>query len=414
VEKRIYPCDEHILPLSKIDRHALFIMEKLAASGHTAYLVGGSVRDLLLNQKPKDFDISTSAKPEEIKRLFRNCILIGRRFRLAHIRFGQKAIEVSTFRSGDPEADSLILRDNIWGTPEEDALRRDFTINGLFYDPATQTIIDYIGGFPDIQKNYLRTIGQPHLRFRQDPVRMIRLLKFQARFGFEIDPDTHVALLENRHEILKSSQARILEELLRMLEMGTSKSFFHLLTQHGFTQLLMPLLGSFLEDEKGNEVFSYLEEVDAHYHQSGGAKYERPLLLSCILFPMLQHRMRIHYLQREKLPHLGEIQNETLSLMRETFSPFFHLSRRMRMQLTFILTAQYRFTPLEKKKKYRLRIPRDPTFALALRFFKLRTCLEPGLFQMWEEWNKAFREHTCALTAPQKKDISSRFRHHAS
>lgn len=250
MERKTYPVDEHLLPLDKVDSDALYVMEKLRHAGHTAYLVGGSVRDLLLQKKPKDFDISTSAKPEEIKQLFRNCILIGRRFRLAHIRFGRKILEVSTFRSGDNESDTLILRDNVWGTPEEDVLRRDFTINGLFYDPASQTIIDYVGGYPDIQRKYLRTIGQAFLRFKQDPVRMLRLLKFQARFGLEIDPDALVALLECRGEIMKSSQARVLEELLRMLESGSSESFFKLMTEYGMLELMLPVLAQFLGTEE--------------------------------------------------------------------------------------------------------------------------------------------------------------------
>src|SRR6185503_17825507 len=209
-----YSFEEHGLSLQHIDLDALYVMEKLRAAGFVAYLVGGSVRDLLLNQKPKDFDISTSAQPEEIKKLFRNCILIGRRFRLAHIRFGKKTLEVSTFRSGATESDELIVRDNVWGSPEEDATRRDFTINGLFYDPATQEVIDYVDGYDDLQKKTLRTIGQPYIRFRQDPVRMLRLLKFQARFGFNVDSPSQIALVECRAEIVKSAPARILEELL--------------------------------------------------------------------------------------------------------------------------------------------------------------------------------------------------------
>lgn len=367
-------------------------MEKLVAEGHVAYLVGGSVRDLLLGKRPKDFDISTSAEPEEIKKIFRNCILIGRRFRLAHIRFGRKIIEVSTFRSGDPEADSLITRDNVWGSPEDDAVRRDFTINGLFYEPGEQIIIDYVGGFPDTQKKLLRTIGQPHLRFKQDPVRMIRLLKFQARFGFDVDNDTRIALLENKQEILKSSQARVLEELLKMLESGASRSFFHLLTEHGFTQHLLPELGAFLEGPDHNDVYAFLEEIDSRFEKPFAPPFERPILISSLLFPILQKRIRTRYLDREKSPHLGEIQNEVHGLLKETFQPFFHLSRRLKMAVHTILTTQYRFTPLEKRRRYRLRIPKDPSFPLAMQFFELRTHLEPALGQMWNEWNQAFSE----------------------
>lgn len=400
MEKKIYSASEHTLPLDKVDRHALYVMEKLASEGHTAYLVGGSVRDLLIGRKPKDFDISTSARPEEVKKIFRNCLLIGRRFRLAHIRFGRKIIEVATFRAGDPESEEIIVRDNIYGTAEEDALRRDFTINGLFYDPITQSIIDYVGGFEDIKKNYLRTIGQPHLRFKQDPVRMIRMLKFQARFGFEGDPDVRIGLLENRHEILKSSQARILEELLRMLESGASKTFFHLMTLHGFTQLLMPLLGEFLDTEEGEEIYDYLDTIDDHFKEQRESILERPVLLACLLYPLLDRRIKTRYSDRERTPHLGEIQNETSSLIHETFHPFFHISRRLRMALSLILSSQLRFTPNEKKKKYRIRIPRDPDFALALKFFKLRTQLEPALNQMWDEWNQAFMEAPAPHAAP--------------
>src|ERR1700733_9722711 len=163
---KIYVLDDHQIPLTAVDPDALRVVQNLQKAGHVAYIVGGGVRDLLLQQRPKDYDISTSAKPEEIKELFRSqCLLIGRRFRLAHIRCGRKILEVSTFRSGDPESDQLIVRDNEWGSPEQDVMRRDFTINGLFYDPATQTIIDYVGGYPDLQKKLLRTIGKPYLRF---------------------------------------------------------------------------------------------------------------------------------------------------------------------------------------------------------------------------------------------------------
>ena len=176
MQRIVYSTNDHQIDYNLIDPDALLVMQRLQEAGFTAYLVGGGVRDLLLKKIPKDFDISTSALPEEIKKLFpRNCILIGRRFRLADVRFGHKIIEVSTFRSGDNEGGSLIVHDNEWGTPEEDVLRRDFTINGLFYDPSNHTVIDYVGGWNDIQKKVLRTIGNAHYRFRQDPVRMIRL-----------------------------------------------------------------------------------------------------------------------------------------------------------------------------------------------------------------------------------------------
>ncbi len=389
MQQKIYPAEEHKLSLDQIDREALYVMEKLRAAGYIAYLVGGSVRDLLLGKKPKDFDISTSAEPEEIKQLFRNCILIGRRFRLAHIRFGKKVIEVATFRSGDIESADLVIRDNVWGSEEEDVMRRDFTINGLYYEPASQTIIDYVGGYPDTQRKYLRTIGQPFLRFKQDPVRMIRLLKFQARFGLEVDSDARIALLECRHEILKSSSPRILEELLRMLESGSAGSFVHLMTEHGLLQMIVPVLGEFLETEAGKEVYSYLQEVDTTFHEPSTPPIERSILVSCMLWPLFTKRVSAHFEERGHHPHLGEIYQEAQTLIDDIFGVFLHIPRRLKMEVGSILTSQYRLTPLEKRRSPRLRVPHDPDFPLALKFLQLRAALEPGLQLIWEEWSQA-------------------------
>ncbi len=391
MSQKTYPFDKHRLNIDKVDPDALYVMEKLRANGHTAYLVGGSVRDLLLDKKPKDFDISTSAEPEQIKQLFRNCILIGRRFRLAHIRFGKKILEVSTFRSGDNEKDELIIRDNKWGTPEEDVLRRDFTINGLFYDSSSQEVIDYVGGYPDLQKKVLRTIGQPFIRFRQDPVRMLRLIKFQARFGFDVDPAARIALLECRQEIVKSSSARIQEELLRMLESGASESFFRLLAEHGFIHLMMPAFGEFMESPESEDVFSYLKEVDTTFHDATRGSLSRPVLLSCLVYPLMEKRIQTRYISRERLPHLGDISKEASEQIDDVFLPFFHLSRRMKGCLVSILTSQYRLTPLEKKKGRRIRVPNDPEFHESLQFFEVRCALEPALQSTWQEWNDALQ-----------------------
>jgi poly(A) polymerase len=381
----VYDFDSHKISLEAIDSDALRCVETLQRAGHLAYIVGGGVRDLLLNQRPKDYDISTSAKPEEIKDLFRShCLLIGRRFRLAHIRYGKKVMEVSTFRSGSNESDQLILRDNEWGSPEQDALRRDFTINGLFYDPSNQVVIDYVKGYPDIQKKYLRTIGQPFLRFKQDPVRMIRLIKFQARFGFEIDPDAKVALAECRLEIMKSSQARIFEELLRMLESGAAETFIRLMNEHGFLEHLMPPLATILEHPGGADIYAYLQEIDTR------SDLDRGILLSCLIFPFLQQHLQTHFIDRGKSPHLGEIHQETHNVISTIFQPFFVLPRKLRMKIVSIMTAQFRMTPFEKRHKHRIRIPRDPDFPLALEFLDLRTCLEPALKTTWEEWQDAY------------------------
>ncbi len=386
-----YSKETHGIALEKIDSHALQILETLRNAGFLAFVVGGGVRDLLLDRAPKDFDISTSAKPEEIKKLFRNSILIGRRFRLAHIRFGRKIFEVSTFRAGDPETSELILRDNTWGTPEEDVKRRDFTINGLFYDSEAETVIDYVQGYPDIQKRYLRTIGQPFLRFRQDPVRMLRMLKFQARFGFEVDPEARIALLECRSEILKSSQARVLEELLRMLESGAAQPFFRLMADHGMLHPLLPELGSFLETDEGSQVSCYLEEIDRSLQDGSRAQFDRAVLIAALVYPMYESLIIARFTVRERKFHLGEALDTAFELLDGVFGPFFQLPRRMKGVAATTLASQYRLTPLEKVRR-RSRVPSDPDFALALELLYLRQRIEPGLSTLYDEWSTLFKK----------------------
>src|ERR1700756_837238 len=230
VEPRIVPRAEHPISRRDIDPDALKVLYRLHEHQHIAYLVGGSVRDLLLGRRPKDFDIGTSAHPHHVKKLFRNCWIIGRRFRLAHVKFGPKTIEVATFRRqvlpgeevvqdgvpapdpATPEGAHLIHRDNTFGTPEEDAFRRDFTINALFYDIATFSVIDYVGGLEDLRAGIVRSIGDPDVRLNEDPVRMLRAIAIAARLDFTIEPSLLAAIRTHRREISKSSMARLLEE----------------------------------------------------------------------------------------------------------------------------------------------------------------------------------------------------------
>src|SRR6476661_394794 len=227
---RIVPRAEHRISRRDIDPDALKVLYRLREADHVAYLVGGSVRDLLLGRRPKDFDIGTSAHPYQVKKLFRNCWIIGRRFRLAHVKFGPKVIEVATFRrqiaAGEevvadgipapdpttPEGAQLIHHDNTFGSPEEDAFRRDFTINALFYDIATFSVIDYVGGLDDLRAGIVRSIGDPDVRLREDPVRMLRAVALASRLGFTIDPPTRDAIHAHSREIARSSPARLLEE----------------------------------------------------------------------------------------------------------------------------------------------------------------------------------------------------------
>ena len=259
VEPTIVPRAQHAISRRDIDSAALKVLYKLHEHNYIAYLVGGSVRDLLLNRKPKDFDIGTSAHPHQVKKLFRNCWIIGRRFRLAHVKFGSKTIEVATFRrqvapsdvtveaeTGDPDPDQivgpgerlppdddeaahsrrrssrdhLIHRDNTYGTPEEDAFRRDFTVNALFYDIGTFAIIDYVNGLADLDARVIRCIGDPEVRFLEDPVRMLRAVVLAARLQFTIDEPILDAIAVHRHAIGHSAPARLLEEYYKILRSG--------------------------------------------------------------------------------------------------------------------------------------------------------------------------------------------------
>jgi poly(A) polymerase len=389
VQPKIYTVDEHKIAPDKIDTHAYYVIQKLREAGHTAYLVGGGVRDLLLNQTPKDYDVSTSAKPEEVKALFRNAILIGRRFRLAHIRFGKKIIEVSTFRAGATEEAGLIVRDNEWGSEEQDVLRRDFTINGLFYDPESQKVIDYVDGYPDLEKRTLRAIGQPDVRFTQDPVRMIRLIKFRARFHFDIHHPTFEALLNCKGEILKSSSARILEELLRMLESGASKPFFHLLNEYGLLKALSPALSHFLAKEESTTL-QLLSTIDTEIKQTDGPPLDRALLLATLLFPLFSDKV----VEQKRHLHLGEITELAHQSIDSVFNPFFNVPRRLRGQIGFLMAAQYRLIPLDGRAVRRPRAPRDPLFPLALHLLKLRTTVHPELLPHYTLWTEvSFQAH---------------------
>jgi len=289
VAPRILSRPEHIISRKNIDPDALKVLYRLKNNGFVAYLVGGGVRDLLLERQPKDFDIGTSAHPQQVRRLFRNCFIVGRRFRLAHVRFGRKVVEVSTFRkAAEPEdGDTLIHRDNTFGTPEEDAFRRDFTVNALFYDIANFSVIDWVGGLEDLSARVIRTIGDPGVRLREDPVRMLRAVAIAARLDFTIDPDTAEAVRALRGEIVRSSSARILEEFYKILRQGRSRRTFEMLHECGLLAYILPEADRAIA-AKGDALLGSLERLDAH-RQAGLATPDQltnPLLMGSLLVPL--------------------------------------------------------------------------------------------------------------------------------
>ena len=302
VEPRIVPRAGHPLSRHDVDPDALKVLYRLRQGDHVAYLVGGSVRDLLLGRRPKDFDIGTSAHPHHVKKLFRNCWIIGRRFRLAHVKFGSKVIEVATFRrqvapgeevvaDGVPAPDPstadgkrLIHHDNTFGTPEEDAFRRDFTINALFYDIATFSIIDYVGGLDDLSARVVRSIGDPETRLKEDPVRMLRAVALASRLNFTIDPPLSDAIRILRHEIAKSSPPRVLEEYYKILRAGSSERTFRSLSEVG---LLEPIAAE-LHQRAGEPLWQSLAELDAYRRrfESMPDTLTNPILMGSLIVPI--------------------------------------------------------------------------------------------------------------------------------
>ncbi len=281
------------IPVERLDPEALKVIARLRHMRHQAYLVGGCVRDLLLGHTPKDFDVATDAHPGEVRAIFRNCRLIGRRFRLAHVYFrGGKVIEVATFRKNPVDVgedlgsgeDLLITRDNVFGTAEEDAVRRDFTVNGLFYDVAAGEVIDYVGGRADLEAHRMHTIGDPEVRIREDPVRTLRAVRFAARLGFTIAPDTFEAMRRHAAELARCAPARVLEETFKILRCGGAARAFELLRSCGALQLILPALGTAMEgwDEQRRRSFAaHLAALD-RLVRSGAEVSEAVLLASLV------------------------------------------------------------------------------------------------------------------------------------
>lgn len=245
----IIPRSEHGVSRKEISENALKVLYRLNRHGYEAYLVGGSVRDLLLGLHPKDFDVVTNAKPEEVRRVFRNCRLIGRRFRLAHVYFGHDIIEVATFRgkTDNPTDDishseqGMILRDNVYGSIAEDVWRRDFTINALYYNIADFSIVDYVGGFADVKAKRMRMIGDVNQRYREDPVRILRAIRFAAKANFELGKDLTQPIIELKELLHHISSARLFEEVMKMFHSGVATRIYQELKNHGLLAELFPV-----------------------------------------------------------------------------------------------------------------------------------------------------------------------------
>lgn len=417
MQPKIYTANQHHISRDQIDTDALSVLRRLKEAGYTAYAVGGCVRDLYFKKRPKDFDIATSARPEQVKKLFRSCLLIGRRFRLAHIRFAnQHVIEVATFRSGDTDSSDLIVRDNTWGTEGEDALRRDFTINGLFYDPDNETIIDYVEGFADLEKKLLRTIGDPSARFMQDPVRMLRLIKFQARFDLTVEKQCQESFCTCLGAIQQSSKARILEELFRMLESGASKQFFELASTSGILDYLLPDLSKFLRGRSKKRITNYLEAAD-YLIRNSDFKPSREVLFASLIYPTLEWSLQKQLEKQTEKTALSP--NEIFNTIQIATLPFvesfIHFPKRSKSTLYYILQYQFRLVPIgmtTPMKKTRFLAYSE--FQTVLDFLQIRATVKPRLKATLKQWQERFDSVESFVKPKGKSGYIPRKRHSKS
>lgn len=395
---------EHPISRKLIDPDALWIMQKLRRGGHVAYLVGGAVRDLMLGREPKDFDIGTDARPSEIKRLFRNCRLIGRRFRLAHLFFRRrgepdKIIEVSTFRSlrkvDAPEEippEDLDLSGNVFGTPEEDAWRRDFTVNALFYDLGDFSVIDHVGGLRDLEGGILRLIGEPADRFDEDPVRMLRAIEFAVRLGFRIEERTAEGIRQNAPRIVQASPARLREELRQMEDRGIVGPVLAEAHRLGLLEPLLP------EVEEVEGVFPLLELLD------GSAAEGKPAPEWCYVAALVLPTVASRY----PISPGADLQqaHEAISGPVESFTGRYQISAHIRHQAREILLSCYR---IARGKAYRSKgkFVRKPEFQDAWAFFRCWAHSTKGLEDVVAYWEAYLKGES---GASQKSEGSPRRR----
>jgi poly(A) polymerase len=409
----IVPRAEHSLSRRKVDPEALKVLYRLHQANYTAYLVGGSVRDLLLGRRPKDFDIGTSAHPYEVKKLFRNCWIIGRRFRLAHVRFGTKTVEVATFRrlvgpdepvsaaqpmtlsegvtvtmapdeatsaAGEPHdgpgGHRLVHRDNTFGTPEEDAFRRDFTINALFYDIGTFSIIDYTGGLADLRAGIIRSIGDPMERFQEDPVRMMRAVTLAARLGFTLDAPVEAAIAARGADLALSAPPRLMEDLYKVLRSGSAERAFRMLAER---RLLAPMAKA-LQDGAGEGLWTSLASLDT-YRQ----RFETPpdtltnaVLLGTLLVPLGAGSRAI--LHGQPRGESGKEPRLQLGLL--------PISRRDVERLRHVLQFQRRLTDTSLSPRARRALLHRGPFQEALTWLELHG-RAPELLEHWRGYAEA-------------------------
>lgn len=378
-QPRILARPDHPISRKNVSDNTLKVLYRLHNQGYRAYLVGGAVRDLMLGREPKDFDIGTDAKPNEVRRLFRNSRIIGRRFRLVHVFFQDEIVEVSTFRR-DPQPEDqdgddgelLITDDNTYGTPREDAFRRDFTVNALFYDIADFSVLDYVGGIEDLEHGVVRTIGDPDVRFQEDPVRMLRACEFAARLGFGIDRDTQQSIYDQRRQLEKAAPARLIEEVLGLLRCGSASRAIQWMMDLGLLEVLLPETFDMLAvEERGMGRFDRIPAALDEMIADGAELSDATLLASLLVSRMLLRRFDVEGVDQRPM------RRERLDAMiADESAPFvtrLAVSRDRTSRLLAALTGFQRLIEPDLQAKARMSLAHRPWFDDALALFELLT-----------------------------------------
>ena len=358
---RVLPLLKHGIRREQLHSCALKVTDTLAREGYAAFVVGGAVRDLLLGREPKDFDIATNATPDDIRHLFRRSRIIGRRFQIVHVYCGQDLVEVTTFRAAAPQeddedearvtaADGMLLRDNVFGSQEEDAARRDFTINALYYDPEKQEIWDWHGGVADAQKKVLRMIGDPAQRFREDPVRMLRAARFAAKLDFHIDPATRAPIAELAAMLARIPPSRLFDEMMKLLLSGHAERGVKQLRAEGLHHGVLPMLDAILDDPaRQNFLHHALHDTDLRIRQ--GQSASPAFMLACLLwFDMQQELQRLRAQGLTDQTALFEAMDTALERQRRALA----FPRRFDGMIKEIWTLQGRFEQRSGARPYRL------------------------------------------------------------
>jgi len=394
---RILPFSAHGISRESISSCALRTTQSLQRRGFAAFVVGGAVRDLILGRKPKDFDIATDAKPEEVRELFRRSRVIGRRFRLVHVLCGPEMVEVSTFRgasaaededSGGRVADEhgRILRDNVFGSQEQDATRRDLTVNALFYDPTTQEVWDYHGGVADLKKRRLRLIGEPEVRYREDPIRMLRAVRFAAGRGLEIDAATRRPIRRLAGLLAHVPPSRLLDEIMKLLLCGHSAAAVTHLRKEGLHHGVLPLLDAAMGRAAGERfVMAALKSTDERI--SAGKTVSPGFVFAALLWPEVQAEWKV--LEEKGMPEIPALYQAMDHVMKAQ-AAILAIPHRYGADMREIWALQPRFLQRSGKRPYRLL--EHPRFRAGYDFVLLRGTsgeVDPSLGEWWERFQRA-------------------------